>query len=309
MKNYPTKLIRIISACCVLLLSHAGAQEVVSRKLSDAIFRGDGVINLLNNISGSELTQYFNQTGGLLLLGADVNEDNSGNESSTSLGVAIKQVQLSISTTAGDFSFGDFYTSTTAMLREAGSTTSSEYYTMFGQGGSSQITGSGAFDLSSFDDVMWLENIMLTGTITRAELSITLLTTPSSRTSSSESFFDFSGGFEQFALLATADAVLLEEADIGVAAAPTGVTFTPTETVTEAIVAAAPTTTTVDTTTTTPTDTTTTTTTPVDPPITTTTDTTLTSPPAAPAPPWLVVVGLAGLILLKTRKGSSHVSP
>jgi hypothetical protein len=301
MKNCPTKFTRIISACCVLLLSHAGAQEVVSRKLSDAIFRGDGVINLLNNISGSELTQYFNQTGGLLLLGADVNEDNSGNESIKSQGVAIKQVQLSISTTAGDFSFGDFYTSTTAMLRAAGGTTSSDYYTMFGQGGSSQITGSGAFDLSSFDDVMWLENIMLTGTISRAELSITLLTTPSSRASSPESFFDFSGGFEQFALLATADAVLLEEADIGLVAAPTSVSFTTTETFTEAIVEAAPTTTTP------PADTTTAT--PVDPPITTTTDTTLTSPPAAPAPPWVVVVGLAGLLLLKTRKGSSHVSP
>lgn len=117
-----------IHACCLLLLSSfAGAQEIVSRTLTDAIYRGDGVINLLKDISGSQLTQYFNQTGGLLLLGADINEDNSGNESSTSLGVAIKQVQLSISTTDGDFTFGDFYTSTTAMLREAGDTTSSEY--------------------------------------------------------------------------------------------------------------------------------------------------------------------------------------
>ncbi|MFK7851151.1 MAG: hypothetical protein AB8D78_09255 [Akkermansiaceae bacterium] len=279
MKDFRSKSPRSILGCCLLLWSSlAGAQEVVSRKLSDAIFKGDGVIDLLNDISGSELTQYFNQTGGLLLLGADVNEDNSGNESSTSQGVAIKQVQLSISTTDGDFTFGDFYTSTTAMLSELGGTTSSEYYTLFGQGGSSQITGSGGFDLSSFDDVLWLEEIMLTGTINRAELSITFLETPNSRSSDSESFFDFSGGFEEFALLATADAVLLEEADLGMADAPTGVTYTTTESATEVIQAAAPA---------------------ADP-------NTQVDPPAAPAPPWMVVAGMAGLLLLKTKKAGAH---
>ena len=279
-----------IYASCLLLSSLAGAQEIVSRTLTDAIYRGDGVINLLKDISGSQLTQYFNQTGGLLLLGADVNEDNSGNESSTSLGIAIKQVQLSISTTAGDFTFGDFYTNTTAMLRQAGSTTSSEYYTMFGQGGSSQLSGAEGFDLSSFDDVMWLEQIMLTGTITRAELSITFLQTPNSRTSGAESFFDFSGGFEDFALLSTADAILLEEAAIGVAAAPSGVTYSTTESATEAIIPAAPA----------PAPD------PSQPPAPD--GTTFTGPPAAPAPPWVVVAGLAGLLLLKPRKVVTHES-
>ena len=292
MKNHFSITSAIHGSCLLLLSSFAGAQEIVSRSLTDAIFRGDGVINLLKDISGSQLTQYFNQTGGLLLLGADINEDNSGNESSTSLGVAIKQVQLSISTTNGDFTFGDFYTSTTAMLREAGSTTSSEYYTMFGQGGSSQLTGAGGVDLSSFDDVLWLEQIMLTGTITRAELNITFLETPSSRSSSAESFFDFTGGFEDFALLSTADAVLLEEADIGIAAAPSGVTYSTTESATEAIAAAAPEP-------------------EPDPAPTgdpTPGDTTLVGPPAAPAPPWVIVAGLAGLLLFKPRKVSAHES-
>jgi hypothetical protein len=280
MKHFFSISPAIPGSCLLLLSSLAGAQDIVSRTLTDAIYRGDGVINLLKDISGSQLTQYFNQTGGLLLLGADVNEDNSGNESSTSLGVAIKQVQLSISTTDGDFTFGDFYTSTTAMLREAGGTTSSEYYTMFGQGGSSQLTGTTGFNLSSFDDVLWLEQIMLTGTITRAELSITFLETPNSRTSGAESFFDFSGGFEDFALLSTADAVLLEEADIGTADAPSGVTYTTTVSATTAINAAAP----------------------------DSDGTTFAGPPAAPAPPWVVVAGLAGLLLLKPRKAVAHES-
>jgi len=271
-----------IQASCLLLSGLAGAQEMVSRTLTDAIFRGDGVINLLKDIGGSELTQYFNQSGGLLLLGADINEDNSGNESRSSQGVAIKQAQLSISTTDGDFTFNDFFTNTTAMLRETGSTTSSEYFTMFGQSGSSQITGSGGFDLSSFDDVLWMEQIILTGTITRAELSITFLETPTTRPTEAESFFDFSGGFEDFALLATADAVLLEKAAIGVANAPSGVEFTTTTTsVADAISAAAP---------------------PPD-------DSPFTGPPAAPAPPWVVVAGLAGLLLLKPRKAIAHESP
>ncbi len=294
MKHFFSISPAIQGSCLLLLSSLAGAQDIVSRTLTDAIYRGDGVINLLKDISGSQLTQYFNQTGGLLLLGADVNEDNSGNESSNSLGVAIKQVQLSISTTAGDFTFGDFHTSTTAMLRAAGGTTSAEYYTMFGQGGSSQLTGTTGFNLSSYDDVLWLEKIMLTGTINRAELSITFLETPNSRASSAESFFDFSGGFEDFALLSAADAVLVEEADIGMAAAPSGVTYSTTESATEAIVAAAPTST--------PTSTSTTTTT------TTTTSTPAVGPPAAPAPSWILVAGLAGLLLLKPRKTDAHES-
>lgn len=52
----------------------ASAQEIVSKTLTDAIYQGDGVINLLKDISAGELANYFNQSGGFLMLGADVNE-------------------------------------------------------------------------------------------------------------------------------------------------------------------------------------------------------------------------------------------
>lgn len=210
----------------LLALSNVAlSQTIQSTVLTDRIYRGDGVIDLLKNISGNNLSSYFNQTGGLLLLGADINEDASGNESNKSMGVAIKAAQLAIKTTAGDFTFSNFFTGTTAMLRAAGSTTASSYYTMFGQGGSSQITGTGPTDISRFDDVMWFENVAVTGAITSAKLRITLLDTPTSRPTAAESFFDFSGGFEEFALFSKADAVLIESANLGTTDAPSGINY------------------------------------------------------------------------------------
>ncbi len=221
----------------VALPSVSFAQDIQSRVLTDKIHGGSGVIDLLKNVSGGDLNKYFNETGKLLLLGVDVNEDNSGNESSKSLGVAIKNAQLSITTTAGDFTFKDFFTSTTSALKETGSATSADYYTMFGQGGSSQITGTGNLDISKFDDVMWFENINFTGDITSAKLTVNLLDTgkDNKKSTGAETFFDFSGGFEDFALFNVADSVLLEEANIGMAAAPAGVTYASGGTVVQAI--------------------------------------------------------------------------
>ncbi|MBB5350893.1 hypothetical protein HNR46_001127 [Haloferula luteola] len=275
MQTFP----RLLATVFAGLLTAASAQDVTSRALTDAIYRGDGVINLLKDISGSALTSYFTQTGGLLLLGADVNESNSGNESRDSLGVAIKQVQLSITTTAGDFTFSDFFTNTTAQLRENGSSVSSDYYTLFGQAGSSNITGNA--NLGTFDDVMWLENVTFTGEILSANLQITLLDTPTKNATGNESFFDFSGGFEDFALLSAADAAQIDDANIGVSAAPSDINFATTRSVGEAIAAA---------------------TAGTSPAPEAGAPAPITSPPAAPAPPWLFAAALGGLAFLKPRK-------
>lgn len=213
----------------------ATAQSIESRTLTDKIYKGDGVIDLMKDIGGTDLASYFKQTGGLLLLGADVNEDASGNESSKSLGIAIKEACLSIRTTEGDFTFKDFLTSTSAKMREAGSSNEREYATLFGQGGSSQITGSGKLDISKFDDVLWFEDIEYKGRITSASLSISFLPTPNTKPTANESFFDFSGGFEDFALFNVADAVLVEKANIGLAGAPSGLEFDKDDTVVDAI--------------------------------------------------------------------------
>lgn len=224
-------------ASLLVLAGTAHSQDFEATVLTDRIYKGEGVIDLLKNIKGNSLASYFNETGGLLLLGSDLNESNSGNESNKSIGVAIKAAQLSISTTAGDFTFKDFFTGTTSMLRESGSSVASQYYTLFGEGGSSSISGKDDDDkadggkgknevkVSNFDDILWFENIDFKGDITSAKLSISFLETPGSKPTAAESFFDFSGGFEEFALISTADAVLVDEENDGMEDAPSGLKY------------------------------------------------------------------------------------
>lgn len=280
MNHIPTPAIAFAITLAIAPIPSAIAQQVPSTTLTDVIQRGDGVINLLKDVSGDSLSKYFNQNGGFLMLGADVNENQSGNETRDSLGVAIKQVQLSISTTNGDFTFGDFFTSTSALLREAGNTTAKEYHTLFGQAGSSTLTSSTtSFDLSRYDDVMWIENINFTGDILSASLRITLLQTPSQGANAAESFFDFSGGFEEFALLSAADAVLLESANLGTATLDPTVSFSTTTTVTQSLATNAS--------------------------VSTTTPPAVTVP-AAPAPPLMVLVAMAGIVLLRLKGGNRN---
>jgi hypothetical protein len=192
--------------------------------LTDTISKGDGVIDIFKDATGAELEEYLQS--GTLYLGVDLNEDASGIESSTSAGVAIKQMELIITTTEGDFSFTEFYTNTTAMIQEAGTTGTQEYNTLFGGAGGSEITGSTSnFDLSAFDDVITLDNIQVEGEIIGATLSVTFLDTASTG-GDNENFFDYSAGFEEFAILSSSDAALLDSANIGLGdAAPTTISY------------------------------------------------------------------------------------
>ena len=279
------RILPLLPLAVLLLPSLAPARDIESEEsmesmeLSDKIHKGAGVIDLLEDIKGNDLASYFNQTGGLLLLGADVNEDNSGNESRKSVGVAIKEAQLSIRTTEGDFSFKDFFTSTSAMLHETGGSGATEYATLFGQGGSSQINGSGDMDLSDFDDVMWFENVAFKGEILSALLKVSFLPTNEKDFGENEEFFDFSGGFEDFALLNVADAILLEEANIGIKRAPSGIVYQNNQSVTSAIKEALATN-------------------------GGNTGGSVLTPPAAPSPPFFAVASIGLLMLWKKRKES-----
>ena len=133
-------------------------------------------------------------------------------------------MELIISTTEGDFSYTEFYTNTTAMILEDGATTSQEYNTLFGSAGGSDITGSTSnFDLSTFDDVIILDDIQFEGEITGATLSVTFLDT--SAAGENETFFDYSAGFEEFAILSSTDAAILDGANIGLGDAPTTISY------------------------------------------------------------------------------------
>jgi hypothetical protein len=133
-------------------------------------------------------------------------------------------MELLITTTDGQFSFTEFYTNTTAMIVEDGATQAQEYYTLFGSTGSNEINGSTTgFDIEQFDDVVEIRNIDFTGSILSVELRVSFVETSGS--GQAETFFDYSDGFEEFAILDSSDAALLDSADIGVASTSSGLQF------------------------------------------------------------------------------------
>ena len=200
------------------------ARADIPTVLTDTIKSGSGIIDVMKDVTGAALQDAL--SGGTLFLGADLNEDASGLEKSTSQGVAIKEVELILQTTDGDFSFTNFYTNTTAMILESDATEAAEYNTLFGQTGSSQISSTvDGFDLSTFDDIIEIRDVSFTGDITGAQIRINFLDT-AKKAGDNEEFFDYSAGFEDFAILAQADAQLLDNANIGLEDAPTTVTYT-----------------------------------------------------------------------------------
>ena len=216
----PARVLLLIS----LLVLNTAARAEIPTVLTDTIKSGSGTIDIMQDVTSSELDSAL--SGGTLYLGVDLNEDASGLEKSTSQGVAIKEMELVITTTDGTFTFNTFYTNTTAMIQEQGSTESSEYHTLFGQTGSSEISSTTeGFDLASFDDVIEIQNISYTGEIIDAQLNVTFLDT-AKNAGDNESFFDYSAGFEDFAILSSSDAQTLDNANVGLTEAPTTVTYT-----------------------------------------------------------------------------------
>jgi len=237
--HIPRSLINLRGAAVVLagLMFMSGVQAEIPTVLTDTVKQGSATINVMTDVTSAELADALG--GGTLFLGVDLNEAADGLEKSTSQGVAIKQMELILQTTTGTFSFTTFYTNTTAMIREAGATQAAEYNTLFGQTGSSQLTsGSAGFDLSTFDDVIEIRDISFTGDIVGAQIKVKFLDT-ASKAGDNESFFDYSAGFEDMAILSAADAQLLDSANIGLADAPTTIAYT-TSTPSGGVIAAAP---------------------------------------------------------------------
>ena len=148
---------RITISLIIIMIAFPARAEIPT-VLTDRIKNGDGVLDVFKDVSGAELKQYLQ--GETFYLGVDLNEEASGNESSTSVGVAIKQMELILNTTNGDVSYTEFYTNTTAMIQEQGAAQAQEYYTLFGSSGSNQITSAtSSFDISTFDDVIEFRGI------------------------------------------------------------------------------------------------------------------------------------------------------
>jgi hypothetical protein len=281
----------------------SSAQAQISTRLSDRVSKGSGTINLLKNITAEQFQKQVSSTGNLFFA-MDVNEDMSGNESRDSSGVALERVELVVKTTTGNFKFTNFSTNASTMISggddDDGGKDSKSYYTLFGQAGSNDLTSSTkSFDIRSFDDVLSLKNIKFDGEVLSAEMDVRLLDTEDDRNAKS-SFFDFSGGFEDMALLSPEDAQILEKANIGRSLVPKDVTFAqeprlvPMADIVIAQPPAPPVTPITDVPTTADT--------------TPAADITPAAPPAAPLPPLsLIVLLVAGLVAINTiRKGTDY---
>ena len=227
------RLLLLLGFLTLLFLGLGRSHAEIPTLLTDKVHKGEGTIDMLVDVSSEELSSYLDS--GTLYLGVDLNENADGNESRDSVGIAIEQMELVITTTSGEYTFSEFYTNTTAMIEAEGSTESSEYYTMFGTLGSSQLTGGTTdFDISAFDDVVQIQNIEVEGEILSAELRVKFLDTSGS--GANETFFDYSNGFEDFAIFSAEDAALLDSANIGLADAPSGeIQFTQYVDINEAI--------------------------------------------------------------------------
>ncbi len=259
-----------------LLGGIVSARAEIPTILTDKIQRGSGVIDLLKNVTSADLGSYL-KSNQAMYLAVDVNENASGFESSKSQGVAIKQMSLVLTTSSGDFSFTDFVTGSSAKLLESGSNVAGNYQTLFGTSGSNDLTSATKnFDMSHLDDVITFRNVNYTGDIKSARLEVQFVKTATGGAAgTNEDFFDFSGGFEDFAILSNADAKTLQAAAIGKADAPATVTYTPEATpLSPTVVGPAP----------------------APEPVVVKTDPAVANAPAAPAPPLLLLVFGAALL-------------
>lgn len=195
--------------------------SVLTEKMSD----GGGSINLLKDINASDLQAYL-QKGGSAYLGVNLNEESRGKGSGDSVGAAIKSVELVLTTTTGTVSFKDFYTGCTAELRESGSKTAEKFQTLLGKASKgSENEKSNESGSSKFDDVLQIRNVQFTGTLLSAKLEVSFLKTEDHDGEGNESFFNYSGGDKEFALINESTAKEVKKQTASTAAAPSSGKF------------------------------------------------------------------------------------
>lgn len=228
-----TALLLGITCCHV-----ASAQELLSIRLTDVIkSQGTGNIDLLKDVSISQLEQFRVENDGVLVLGVDVNEAASGTEKASSQAVALKSVRLTVDFDDGSRQIYDSAdnccsTETQALLAEVPETSRQLYYTLLGESGSSRITSNNAvqdiFDSTlkiAVPDVLYDPD---GAQATNAKIQIVLLQT-NDALGDPEAFYDFSAGFEDLALLNAVDTAFIDTYSAGREEAPTVILTNPPE--------------------------------------------------------------------------------
>jgi LruC domain-containing protein len=206
----------------------SSSQELESIRLTDVIkSQGTGNIDLFKDLGASELEQLRLDNDGQLIFGVDINEAASGTEKASTQAVTVKYVLLNIGFEDGSQQVYDattgWFTESYTLVAEAPGTTRSTYYTLLGESGSSRITSNNAIQ-DTFDSTL---KIAITETLfsdggnnaSSATLQIGLLQTNEGM-GDPEAFYDFSGGFEDLALLSKVDTSFIDDYDAGYEEAP-----------------------------------------------------------------------------------------
>jgi len=202
-------------------LFSVNANAIESLRLTDTIKQGIGKIDLLQDIPPEQLETY--RLDNQIVLAADINENSKGLEKSTSQGVAIKDIALILgykdgTSKAYTLADGHVSTETQSWVMEKGDPERRPYYTLLGDSGSSRITAANRIQ-ATFDSTIRIKVPDDLRGVTSAILSVTLLTTDSAQ-GDPEAFYDFSGGFEDLAILVPEDAAYLNKVAPGRLDAP-----------------------------------------------------------------------------------------
>lgn len=196
------------------------ALTATNYQLRDVITGGSGVtsgkgsINVLTTkqitLSGPDLEAFRADSADqkTLSFAVDVNENASGLETARAMGVAIKSARLDVVSGAATVRYDHFWTETQALIAESGTGSRKLWYTLLGDAGSNEITGR-KIGTTVYDSTLKFEVTGSLASATQVTLVIELLKTDASF-GDPENFYDYTGGFEDMALVTKATAKVFD---------------------------------------------------------------------------------------------------
>lgn len=254
MNKFNMKAVAVATVLCCGIWGSAWAAD--STALTDTIKQGTGDMALPQAQVGTladYVTQYNKSSTTdagrrAISFGVDINENASGTEKSTTQAVTVEYAWLEVVTNGVTKRYGKaptgtateagsgFYTETQAWVMNKTGTTREKMYTLLGRSGSAQISGATTIQ-NNFDSTLKIvipDGVNLSGAtsaklyVRLADLKVTL--------GDPEQFYDFTGGFEDVALLNKTDSDFLDTNPTKLAPrteAPGGVILSPEGTSTQ----------------------------------------------------------------------------
>lgn len=226
MKNFNIKTVAW-ALICLGMAGQVWAQNSVN--LDDTIKKGEGEMKL-SSAQVEALPKYiavYNRPSPegagqrAISFGVDINEAANGTEKALSQGVTVQFAWLEVEFDKETKRYGkapsgtstekgsDFYTETQAWVALSEQKTRQKMYTLLGRTGSAQITGSAGIKSDSTLKIVIPDDANLAGA-KKVVLKV-LLADLNVKLGDPEKFYDFSGGFEDVALLNVADSDVVDQ--------------------------------------------------------------------------------------------------